>query len=321
LCQSVKVPAGGVLTFWMYGSTNETSTEFSFQEVELLDDAGNTAAMLWQGSLDSKGWALKTVDVSAFAGRELRLYFGVHGNGFAGKYTILYVDDVSLRGGVVAATPPPPLPTTVPTPVATAGTTSLPTAGVGPTPIPAPAGAGPAGCGTQCGSERWHVKTMSDPFASQVNRNVRVTTVDELIRAPVPTGMSAKADNVRFAPWELQAVQLRATFVGWKTENDNDYHIVVADLNDPKKTMIIEPPSSTCSGSCSSGYAPLFQAARDAFVKCLGNAPSQFTGPLKKIVLDVTGVPMFDVLHGQTGVAPNGIEIHPVLFVSFVSGC
>jgi hypothetical protein len=27
----------------------------------------------------------------------------------------------------------------------------------------------------------------------------------------------------------------------------------------------------------------------------------------------VTGVAFFDFLHGQTGVAPNGIKLHPVL--------
>src|SRR5207245_1819994 len=33
--------------------------------------------------------------------------------------------------------------------------------------------------------------------------------------------------------------------------------------------------------------------------------------------VQVRGVGFFDFLHGQTGVAPNGIEIHPVLNVSF----
>jgi hypothetical protein len=32
----------------------------------------------------------------------------------------------------------------------------------------------------------------------------------------------------------------------------------------------------------------------------------------------VTGVGFFDFLHGQTGVAPNGIELHPVLKIEFV---
>jgi len=31
----------------------------------------------------------------------------------------------------------------------------------------------------------------------------------------------------------------------------------------------------------------------------------------------VTGVGFFDFLHGQTGVAPNGIELHPLLDISF----
>jgi hypothetical protein len=31
----------------------------------------------------------------------------------------------------------------------------------------------------------------------------------------------------------------------------------------------------------------------------------------------VTGVGFFDRIHGQTGVAPNGIELHPVLDIQF----
>lgn len=32
----------------------------------------------------------------------------------------------------------------------------------------------------------------------------------------------------------------------------------------------------------------------------------------------VTGVGFFDFIHGQTGVAPNGIELHPLLGITFV---
>jgi hypothetical protein len=333
LCQTVKVPANGVLTFWVYALTDETSTEFSYQEAEFLDADGNTVKMLWQVSAQTNGWAKKTVDVSAFAGQTLSLYFGVHGNGYAKKYTILYVDDVSLTGGgtqtptpAPVITTPSPLPPVTPAPTATAVTTTGPTpSGTGPTPIPAPSTGAGTTCGSHCGTERWHVKTMSDPQASQVDRNVRMTTVDELIHAAVPkppSGTLAKADNIRFAPWELRAVQIRATIVGWKTENDNDYHIVVADLNKPKETMIVEPPSSACSSACSSGYAALYQAARDAFVHCMGTPATHFTYVnAKPVIADITGVPYFDPIHGQTGVAPNGIEIHPVISVTFVSGC
>ncbi len=344
VCQQVTIQASGTLSFWYYGFSNETSTTYAYQEAELMDGTGVTVRMLWQAVDESTGWTQKTFDVSAYAGQTLWLYFGVHGDGYTGTYTILYVDDVSLSGSSATPTPigtptpvataiPTPKPTATPvptatptpnptaTPVPTATPSPTPTPAGGPTPIPTPGTGGGTTCGTYCGTERWHVKTMSDPYASQVNRNVQIVTVDTLIHAAVPTGLSSSSDNVRFAPWELQAVRVRGTIVGWKTETDNDYHIVISDMSNPSETMIIEPPSSACSGACASGYGSLYQSARDAFVGCLGSAPSSFTAPSKTVVVDITGVPMFDLLHGQTGVAPNGIEIHPVLSVAFVSGC
>jgi hypothetical protein len=323
VCQQVTIPSSGTLTFWTYGFSNETSTTYAYQEAELMDANGYTVKMLWQAVDENTGWVQHTVSVSAYAGQTLWLYFGVHGDGYSGAYTILYVDDVSLSSG---ATPTPsptptPKPTATPTPAVTPTPTPTATPTGGPTPIPLPTGAQGSTCGTSCGVERWHVKTMSDPYASQVNRNVQLTTVDTLIHAAVPSGLSSSSDNVRFAPWELQAVRIRATIVGWKTETDNDYHIVVSDMTKPSETMIIEPPSSACSGACSSGYGSLYQSARNAFVACLGSPPSSFTAPGKTVVADITGIPMFDLLHGQTGVAPNGIEIHPVMSVAFVSGC
>ncbi|BDE06214.1 hypothetical protein WPS_14900 [Vulcanimicrobium alpinum] len=186
LCQRVTIPVSAVLTFWLNGITDETSAEFSYQSAELLDDEGNTVATLWQASLQTNGWARKTVDLSAFAGKTLRLYFGVHGNGYAKRFTILYVDDVTVSGGGAPATPAA---TGVPTSAPVGSPSAAPaTPAGGPTPIPAPQAGGPATCGTHCGTERWHVKTLSDPFASQIDRNVRITTVDELVHAPVPRG-------------------------------------------------------------------------------------------------------------------------------------
>jgi hypothetical protein len=339
VCQQVTIPAGGSLSFWVYGFSNETSTTYAYQEAELMDVNGVTVKMLWQAVDESTGWTQHTVSVSAYAGQTLWLYFGVHGDGYSGAYTILYVDDVSLTGSATPTPTPKPTATPTPAPTATPGPTPTPgpthtptpaptatpqptaTPTGGPTPIPLPTGGQGASCGSSCGVERWHVKTMSDPYAPQVNRNVQIVTVDTLVHAAVPSGLSSSSDNVRFAPWELQAVRIRATIVGWKTETDNDYHIVVADMTNPNETMIVEPPSSACSGACSSGYGSLYQSARNAFVACLGSPPSSFTAPGKTVVADITGIPMFDLLHGQTGVAPNGIEIHPVMSVSFVSGC
>jgi hypothetical protein len=34
------------------------------------------------------------------------------------------------------------------------------------------------------------------------------------------------------------------------------------------------------------------------------------------VPVHVTGIGFFDFIHGQTGVAPNGVELHPVLSIS-----
>src|SRR5207247_8711702 len=41
------------------------------------------------------------------------------------------------------------------------------------------------------------------------------------------------------------------------------------------------------------------------------------TTSFKTANVPVTGVGFFDFLHGQTGVAPNGIELHPLLDIAF----
>jgi hypothetical protein len=49
---------------------------------------------------------------------------------------------------------------------------------------------------------------------------------------------------------------------------------------------------------------------------------SHFHGPIGgprivRIPVTVTGIPFFDVFHGQTGIANNGIELHPILAIQF----
>jgi hypothetical protein len=36
-----------------------------------------------------------------------------------------------------------------------------------------------------------------------------------------------------------------------------------------------------------------------------------------KIPVTVTGIGFFDPIHGQEGVAPNGVELHPILEITF----
>jgi hypothetical protein len=59
-------------------------------------------------------------------------------------------------------------------------------------------------------------------------------------------------------------------------------------------------------------------AARAALVAACG---SPNTSSFKNLTgtATLTGVGFFDIIHGQTGFAPNGIELHPVL--SFSGSC
>jgi hypothetical protein len=80
--------------------------------------------------------------------------------------------------------------------------------------------------------------------------------------------------------------------------------------------MIVEFPDTSCNGANSSPKKSQMGSARWALTKACSQAP----GPSSdfadlKGTATVTGVGFYDVKHGtpQTGVAPNNIELHPVL--------
>jgi hypothetical protein len=99
VCQAVIIPPGGKLTFWVYQYSNEPNTTYAYQEAQLFDASGTTVKQLYQTVSTTNGWAQQSYDLSAFAGQTLYLYFGVHGDGYAGAYAIQFVDDVSLTSG------------------------------------------------------------------------------------------------------------------------------------------------------------------------------------------------------------------------------
>lgn len=96
VCQAVIVPPGGKLTFWVYQYSNEPSTTYAYQEAQLFDASGTTVNQLYRTANTTNGWVQQSYDLSAYAGQTLYLYFGVHGDGYAGAYAIQFVDDVSL---------------------------------------------------------------------------------------------------------------------------------------------------------------------------------------------------------------------------------
>ncbi len=156
---------------------------------------------------------------------------------------------------------------------------------------------------TQCGVERWAVKTLTDSAAERVNLAPSFATVERLAALPVPAEFSRNA--ARLLP-EFQTYTVKATLVEFKEEADSDIHLVIVGTSG--ESMIAEIPDPTCVQG--SRLEAQIARARARFVELFGQ-PSRTWHEVNASVT-VTGVLFFDVHHGQTGVAPNAVELHPV---------
>ena len=96
-----------------------------------------------------------------------------------------------------------------------------------------------------------------------------------------------------------------------KTETDGDIHLVITQPADPGLTMIVEFPADSCDGGAPAWARTKMRQARAAILASCGPATGTFK-PLSGVAT-ITGVGFLDVIHGQTGVATNGVELHPAL--------
>jgi hypothetical protein len=152
------------------------------------------------------------------------------------------------------------------------------------------------------------VKTLSDSMAGQVNFVPHATSVRALRRLRPPTSLP---NTARVRPVETTTYRVHARLVESKFEEDSDFHLVIAD---PRTggTMIVEFPAFYCTLTTKRVLRLRMQAARLAFIRACGLPPSSDFKRLRGTAT-ITGVGFFDYQHGQTGVAPNAIELHPVL--------
>ena len=176
---------------------------------------------------------------------------------------------------------------------------------------------GGVSCGVHCGTERWAIKTLTDADAAKVSAVTPIaTSISDLTLKAAPKQLP---QNSRIAPVENEQVTVKALLIAWKEEagakGDHDFHLVLADPQDHSRTIIAEIPSPDCASACSSTSAKNFKAARDVLTVELGPAPQSIkvTSIVPPRTVEVTGVSFFDFDHGQDGLAPNCIEIHPVL--------
>ncbi len=175
--------------------------------------------------------------------------------------------------------------------------------------------------------ERWAVKTGSDADAQALTgQSPTPTTVAELRALAVPALLppDGRSEGAEKTVW-----QVTATLQAFRRESDGDYHLVIADGQN--NTMIAEIPNpgditspsyfAEQITSARTAFDNHFQIAEDikaatapAAALAAGGAP-QFQQISVPVTL--TGIGFFDFNHGQLGVAPNAIELHPVINIVF----
>ena len=171
----------------------------------------------------------------------------------------------------------------------------------------------PAAVIAQCAGERWNVKAGIDADAALVNLNsVNSTTIDSLVSLPKPATLP---DNNRIKPTEVTTWTLSATLIRYVKSYDADYHIVFQDA--AGRTMIGEIPDPGCISPNSIFRSGIIHAR--AQFDAMFTATTTFKSASVPVV--ITGVGFFDYNEGQEGIAPNGVELHPVLGICFGLNC
>ena len=146
-----------------------------------------------------------------------------------------------------------------------------------------------------CGVDRWDVKTLQDRPRLLPNR---LTTIKYLVTRPRPPYLPSTR-----LPFERHVFTVVARVTFLREEADSDYHLI---LRQSGRTMIAEAPASYCDRRAKLRYRVEMAAARHRARSCARAR--------------ITGVAFFDFDHGQTGVAPNAIELHPILGFRCLSG-
>ena len=165
-----------------------------------------------------------------------------------------------------------------------------------------------------CGKERWAVKTGTDDDAAAVATAPVDSTVAALRALPAPSQTELDSHPTqRIAPVETTVYRVSATLVEYKRETDSDFHLVIADA--AGRTMIAEIPAPSCTFG--GPFRAAIGQARTAFDGRFPGAERQISFRNAGVPVTLTGAGFFDFQHGQTGVAPNAIELHPVLAIAF----
>ena len=199
-----------------------------------------------------------------------------------------------------------------------------------------------AGEKAECATERWDVKIGTDSNAATVDLTPTRTTVGALraLAVPGPLGLhTPRFEGAERTVFELRDVRVVCFKHESGSSGDGDLHIVVEDPSDPVVSPAADPKCARISPKQNASWTdyktliveipdPRCLRAGNPWKKHIARARAEFearysaTESPRRVddVVSLRGIGFFDKIHGQLGVVPNGIELHPLLSVKFISG-
>jgi hypothetical protein len=174
-----------------------------------------------------------------------------------------------------------------------------------------------------CPVARFAVRFGKDTDANFIDLSAFTRTTVEAMRSWPAPGIIPPAN--RISPYETTVLALEATLVEYQQERSlegSDYRLVLADGSG--RTIIAKISSPDCAEKDTSGE-PGSELPEGRFLGGLAVSRAEFDARLSptttathaNIHVHVMGIGMFDSPSGQAGEAPNGIQLCPVLDISF----
>jgi positive regulator of sigma E activity len=158
---------------------------------------------------------------------------------------------------------------------------------------------------------RWQVRTGMDQTAGSVSRTPLDVTIEDLVKIAPPGNVGAlRNSGQRLGPVEFTTYRLQARIVMTKLEKPSgDYALVLQGASGATMRALLPDPDPKALDP-SSPWKEEIAAVRQLVKEKLDPGFAYKNSDLK---VRITGVGFFNTVHGQRGVAPNGIELHPVL--------
>jgi hypothetical protein len=153
-------------------------------------------------------------------------------------------------------------------------------------------------------------RVLTDAEAAMINFDPQERTVEQLIDIRRP-GQADPRSRRRFAA-ERQTYRVRCRMVACKVSKTSAIHMMLQGDTGASMKARIPSPSDTRN----SNFSERFEAARQLILREF--LPESFSRDyylrlIPQKLLHVTGVGYFAQRSGQAGMAPNGLELHPVL--------